>query len=299
MNSKIYGIILGTMVLLLAGCGSNTKQQITENNTQQVQAVETIAKDCNMLHFIDARGNEYDVAIQPGWAKNNYEKTAFIHDSDKLIYENNTEYTYRLGIDVSKYQTQVDWDKVKADGYEFVFVRIGYRGYGESGKLCEDEKAIEHIKGALAAGLDVGVYFFSQAINEKEAKEEAEYAMQILSKNGLTNEDIVLPIVFDPESILDDDARTDSVTGEQFTKNTVEFCKTVESAGYKSMIYCNMLWEATMLNLGELQDIPVWYADYENQPQTPYQFEFWQYSEAANVDGIADGVDVNIQLIHK
>ncbi len=106
-----------------------------------------------------------------------------------------------------------------------------------------------------------------------------------------------LPVVFDPESIRKDDARTDGISGEQFTKNTRVFCDAIREAGFQPMIYSNMLWEAYMLDLKELSDIPVWYADYETVPQTPYDFVMWQYSESIHVPGIPGNMDGNILLI--
>ena len=108
-----------------------------------------------------------------------------------------------------------------------------------------------------------------------------------------------MPVVYDPEHILEDEARTDGVTGEQFTQNAKVFCKEIEEAGYDTMIYSNMLWEAYELDLEKLLDYPVWYADYEELPQTPYRFSMWQYSSTGSVPGIEGNVDLNIQLLKK
>ena len=108
-----------------------------------------------------------------------------------------------------------------------------------------------------------------------------------------------MPVVYDPEHILEDEARTDGVTGEQFTQNAKVFCKEIEKAGYDAMIYSNMLWEAYELDLEKLLDYPVWYADYEELPQTPYRFSMWQYSSTGSVPGIEGNVDLNIQLLKK
>lgn len=140
----------------------------------------------------------------------------------------------------------------------------------------------------------MGVYFFAQAINEEEAKEEAEFVLE-----HIAGYELQLPVVYDPESILDDEARTDDVSGEQFTKNTEVFCSMIEEAGYQPMIYSNMLWEAYELNLEYLEGYPIWYADYEPLPQTPYHFDFWQYTNEGSVDGIEGRTDLNIQLIPK
>ena len=223
----------------------------------------------------------------------------FVHDGDAVYYQGDEAYTSRLGIDVSHHQKgKIDWKKVADSGIEFVIVRVGYRGYGlNSGWIKEDEYASANIKKTHEAGLDVGTYFFSQAINEEEALEEAEFVIDFFKRNNINPEDMELPVVFDPESIRKDGARTDGISGEQFTKNTRVFCDKIKEAGFKPMIYSNMLWEAYMLDLNELSDIPVWYADYEELPQTPYDFVMWQYSEKIHVPGIHGNMDGNILLI--
>ena len=199
----------------------------------------------------------------------------FVKNENKISYEDK-KYTSRLGVDVSVFQGDIDWEQVKATGYEFAILRIGYRGYGEEGTLNADEKFEQNLENARKAGIDVGVYFFSQAINEEEAKEEADFVLE-----HLKGQELQMPVVYDPEHILEDKARTDGVTGEQFTQNAKVFCKEIEEAGYDAMIYSNMLWEAYELDLEKLLDYPVWYADYEELPQTPYRFSMWQYRKRA------------------
>jgi GH25 family lysozyme M1 (1,4-beta-N-acetylmuramidase) len=278
--------------------GSSTSADDVSEAAEETQATETIAAQPEILEFVDVRGNAYQVEIQPEWKKHTYASDGFIHDGDTLSYSSETDnITSKMGVDVSNYQGNIDWEKVKAAGYEFAFIRIGFRGYGESGSLNPDKRYKENLQGALDAGLDVGVYFFSQAVSEEESVEEAEYVLSLLDEADISVEQLALPIVFDPENILDDEARTDDVTGEQFTQNATAFCERIREAGAAPMIYCNMLWEAYKLDLGVLSDYPVWYADYEELPQTPYAFEFWQYSESAHVDGISGAVDVDIWLI--
>ncbi len=187
----------------------------------------------------------------------------------------------RQGIDVSSYQGDIDFAKVKEAGYEFVIVRIAFRGYGTTGSLNVDKRSISNIKNAKAAGLDVGVYIFSQAINEEEAIEEADFCFEILEEAGINQgSQLDLPLVFDPESILYEDSRTDDVTGEQFTKNCIAFCQAVEERGFEPMIYANTTWEAYMLDLGQLADYPI-----------------WQYSESGQVPGIVGPVDLDISYL--
>lgn len=210
-----------------------------------------------------------------------------------LQYEDEI-YSSHFGIDVSKFQKNINWEKVKEAGVEFAIIRAGYRGYGKEGSLHEDPYFKKNIQGAKAAGIDVGVYIYAQAINEEEAIEEACHILKIIE-----GYEIDLPIVYDPESVLNASARTDDVSPEQFTKNAVAFCKEITAAGYQPMIYTNMLWQAYKLDLSQLSDIPIWYADYERLPQTPYNFEIWQYSQCGRISGISGYVDLNIMIYKK
>ncbi len=315
MKKNMYAaVVIIAAGILCAGCGreapgeepldtQNVKQQeelrtesVFEEDAECLAIKETERKTeeitPEVLEFVDVFGQSYQVEINPNVKKHDYDLNAFSHEGNRLVYEGDPRYAYRLGIDVSHHQGKIDWEQVKAAGYEFAFLRIGYRGYGQEGKICVDRQFSENVQSAHAAGLDVGVYFFSQAVNEEEAGEEAEFVLKNLE--GIQLE---LPVVYDPESILDADARTDDVTGEQFTRNTIVFHDRIKEAGYKPMIYSNMLWEAFQYDLEQLAEYPIWYADYEPLPQTPYHFEFLQYTNTANIDGVAGEVDLNIQLI--
>ena len=250
--SYIYIIIFS---VCLVGCGSSEKPKQEESKGQNEKKViadeNPPQKEADILKFVDVFGNSYEVEINPNIAKKKYQDTNFGRKGDKLFYKDDN-FSSRLGVDVSYHQGSIDWEKVKADGYDFAMIRIGYRGYGTEGTLNLDTSFHDNIKNAQNAGLDVGVYFFAQAINEEEALEEAEFVLEYL--NGYQ---LQLPVVYDPESILDDEARTDDVTGEQFTKNTEVFCKRIQEAGYDSMIYSNMLWEAYELDLEQLASYPI------------------------------------------
>ena len=274
----------------------------TENITKDSQADSMTAGDRtdntaadaqtgDILHFVDVFGKEYEVSIRKSVPVHGYDRSKFRRSGDRLSYED-ASYTSVLGVDVSHHQGNIDWEKVRAAGMDFAILRIGYRGYGGAGVLGLDREFERNVQEARKAGLEVGVYFFAQAVNEAEAMEEAEFVLEHLKEY-----DIQLPVVYDPESILDDEARTDNVTPEQFTKNTRTFCDRIKAAGYQPMIYANMLWEAFELDLEQLSDLPVWYADYEPLPQTPYHFDYWQYTNQGSVDGITGNVDINIRMI--
>lgn len=279
MKKKIYYILYITLLsAICVSCGKNT---VAENVESEIG------------YYIGTSGNENEYEINPNAARHPYNLDCFISDGTDVIYERDENFTTRKGVDVSKWQGDVDWEKVKAAGYEFAFFRLGYRGYQEGG-LFVDDTFHQNMENAGKAGLDLGVYFFSQAISEEEAIEEAYFVL-----NELENLEIQLPIVYDPEFVYEDDSRTKDLSGEQITKNVKAFCEIIENAGYESMIYASMYWEAEILDMGELKDYTFWYADYADKPQTPYDFAYWQYSDTGSVDGIEGNVDLNIQFIRK
>ena len=269
---QILLIMLLTVALI---CGCSTKEE--QNNEQKVEGVE-IEEDTDTYRFVDVLGNEYEAEL--------LDIPLFKQDLT------DGETASRLGIDVSEYQPEVDWQQVKDYGVDFVIVRLGYRGYGEAGKLVEDSMFRSHVEGALAAGLDVGVYFFSQAVNQAEAEEEAQFVLE-----RIRDYDIKGPVVYDTEEIKNDTARTDNLDGKAFTDHCITFCDAVKAAGYETMIYANMKWMAFTLDLTRLTDYEKWYADYEPLPQCPYEISMWQYTETGQVPGINGNVDMNLWFL--
>lgn len=300
MRKIIGSFLILSLILSLTGCKgivysspeSKVNQTLLSSETFNLSPISTM--NLKKFTFRDVYGEEYTVDINEKVEKCPYNKTLFKLKNDYILTYEDKNYTSRFGVDVSRHIGKIDWKKVKATGAEFAIIRIAFRGYGKAGNLKMDGNFKQNIDGALNSGLDVGVYIYSQAINEEEATEEADFVLKNLNGRKLT-----LPIVYDPESVLNDVARTDNVTPEQFTKNSIAFCKRIKEAGFEPMIYCNMLWEAYNLDLSQLKDIPIWYADYESKPQTPYNFEFWQYSNTGRIPGINADVDLNIQLIKK
>lgn len=285
MNLKQVMAAIALAAELIAGVGESTE-------VPKAQTVDDVGipTEEEILNFVDVFGEHYEVAIQNDWKKHPYDYANLKTDGAFYSYEAEG-YTSKAGIDVSKYQGEVDWQAVKDAGAQFVFLRMGYRSYG-SGELNLDPMFYTNIQGAQAAGLDVGVYFFSQAINEEEAREEAAYVLK-----NLEGYELQMPIVYDPETIRDDVARTDDVTGEQFTANALAFCQAIEESGHKPMVYCNMLWQAFQLDLSKLADYDIWYADYEALPQTPYDFTIWQYTQTGSCPGVSGNIDKNLWII--
>lgn len=198
--------------------------------------------------------------------------------------------SFTNGIDVSHFQGKIDWKKVAADGVEFAIVRVGNRGYSE-GKLVEDKYYVDNIEGALANGIDVGVYIFSQAIDEAEAEEEARFLLDRIEPY-----DITYPVVIDIESADSPNARTNDVSRQDYTNIAKKFCEVVKGAGYTPMIYGNLRSMTIMMDGDELTDYDTWFAYYGNPLYYPYRFEIWQYSSTGRVDGIEGDVDLNVAI---
>lgn len=223
-----------------------------------------------------------------GMPVNPYDPEAFeVDEKGRITYEQNGRRA-RAGIDVSTHQKDIDWQTVAADGVEFAILRLGHRGYSEGG-LFLDKMFEQNLQGALDAGLDVGVYFFSQAITPEEAGEEADYVLNIL--NG---QKLAFPIAFDWESIPEDEARTDGLDGETLTRCAVAFCERVRDAGYRPAVYFNQTQGYLRYDLRELAEYDLWLAEYDPTPDFYYHFDLWQYSHTGRVDGIQGDVDLDL-----
>lgn len=196
--------------------------------------------------------------------------------------------TAYAGVDVSSYQGVVDWPAVKAAGADFAMLRVGFRGYG-TGALVEDNAFAQNAADAANAGLTVGVYFYSQAVTEEEAAEEARFVVERLRGTNVSG-----PIAYDLEFYTADEARTDDLTGEQATQNAIAFCDVIRQAGYQPVVYMNLHWAGSMYGMEELAHLPVWLASYGPIPALDRGVTLWQYSESGVVDGIEGPVDLDL-----
>ena len=264
-------------------------QQIVSEEAEETRAAdhkvepEETAGNAKGQESVTVRSNPYNPA--------NFSYLDEISENIAYFDEN---YESLQGIDVSDHQGEIDWQAVADAGYEFVFVRVGFRGYGAEGTLNEDSMAIEYMQGAEAAGLEVGAYFFSQAVNEEEAAEEALFAADVIQRSGVR---MTLPLVYDPESIEGAQGRADNLSREQISANARAFKKAAESAmKCKTALYTNLYWEKNYFDNETLNDFEIWYADYEETPQTPYHFTWWQYSETGSVPGIKGEMDLNLWI---
>ena len=192
-----------------------------------------------------------------------------------------------MGIDVSKWNGNIDWTAVRNSGVSYVIIRCGYRG-STGGSLIEDPTYRKNIKGAKAAGLQVGVYFFTQAINEVEAVEEASMVLNLISGQGVT-----LPVYLDVEA---SGGRADGIGKDMRTQVCKAFCQTIQNSGYKAGVYANKTWFTSYINTASLTNYKIWLAQYAATPTyTATRYDMWQYSSKGSVAGISGNVDMNIR----
>lgn len=211
----------------------------------------------------------------------------------KYYFDESGVLSSKVGIDVSYAQGEnIDWAKVKASGVDYVMIRVGYRGYTKGG-IFLDTSFEQNIKGATAAGLDCGIYFFSQAITREEAIEEAEFALKAVKGFRLT-----YPIAFDTEYISDPAARTHGLTDAQRTDFAVAFCERILKEGYFPTIYASKSWLLDEMEFGRINGkYHIWLAHYINQTNFPHKYEMWQYSDSGKINGISSVyVDLNVSL---
>ena len=241
-------------------------------------------------NLIYADQDEYVFApVLDGVKKHNYLAENFVSTDDgEMQYIVNGEIVSHKGIDVSKYQGNIDWASVASDGVEYAFVRLGIRGYG-SGKLSLDEFFEKNMRGAKDAGIKTGVYFFTQAITVEEAVEEADYVLQ-----NIASYDVSYPVVFDVEMITNDDGRANNLSQTERTDIAIAFCDKIRAAGYTPMIYGNVKCFTKLLDMTRLNDYEKWYAFYDDYMYMPYDVGIWQYTEKGSVPGINANVDLNI-----
>ena len=229
------------------------------------------------------------VDLEPTVPENSYDPAGFYEEGGFKRYKSEDTLA-SVGVDVSSHQQEIDWELVAANGVEFAMIRVGYRGYTE-GEIQPDDYFVQNIEGARAAGLDVGVYFFSQALDEQEAIDEANYVLEQIKPYSLS-----YPVIFDWEDI-EADARTDGMDSVQLTKNAIAFCDTIKQAGYRAGVYFNQRFGYEEFDLESLQDYVFWLAEYNDTPSFSFHFQIWQYCNDGRVDGIKTDVDLNLAFL--
>lgn len=258
-----------------------------------IRGVTREEADAERVAITGDLGERLLVRIREEIEKHTYAEEGFVKDAaGQYTYTENGQTVSLKGVDVSKYQENIDWKKVAADGVEFAIIRLGFRGMGTNGTCELDPYFKQNIEGAMAAGIDVGVYFFTQATTEEEAREEAKFVI-----DNLKGYDIIWPVVFDTEEITSyAAARANKLSKEVRTACTKAFLEEIKAAGYTPMLYANTRWSILNLDLAELSDYDFWYAYYGDDIYYPYQFSMWQYTSTGTVDGIKGSADLNISF---
>ena len=271
------------------------QETVEESKPTEEPVKETIENDPSTdgKHTLvkTSDGKEEWLLISPYLPKHEYDFTKLVCQSNLMKYYEDGRQVSFVGADISKYQDYVDFVKLKKAGVDFVMLRVGARGYG-SGQIVLDDYFLDNIKRASDAGLQIGVYFFSQAITEEEAIEEANLVLANISEYKVT-----YPVAFDMEHIENDTARIDALSKSEKTKITKAFLDTIKNAGYKALLYGDKEWLLKEIDLSKLTAYDVWLSQMEDVPDYPYKFTMWQYTTDATIDGIAGYADLNISFI--
>ena len=290
---RLIGFSLAFSMLLCAtfcGCSKDETKKSSSTNLNPTAATDTTVKTTgDKIHINDSVLGEIWITELEGVPVNKLDNNNFSADATLKYYNENGKSASTEGVDISELNGEIDWNRVKASGIDFAMIRIGGRGYGSEGSLYPDSKAIENINNAKEAGIKVGVYFFSQAINNQEAVEEAEYVKELLGDIKLD-----YPVAYDWEIIKDDEARTDNVTAAQSNECAISFCEKIKEYGYTPIIYSPSRELYFKYDLSRLSEYDIWYCEYANVPTFYYEFSMWQYSCTGRVDGIDSEVDLNI-----
>lgn len=308
-NKKITAIILITVMLITVLCSCRKEEEIVLSDTNIVVDLDTMLELCNdswtftelitrlypkYVAYTKEDGSSIGITERfENLPANTYDfnKVSVNSDGFRVYDPGNPESECKVGIDVSAFQYNIDWEQVAESGVDFAIIRLGYRGNSEGGLLM-DQCFERNVEGALANGIEVGVYFVTQAISEQEAKEEAKFVL-----NAIKGYDITWPVVLDVEASTNPDARTNNVTSEERTAQIDAFCKKIKNAGYTPMIYSNVSWYLTKMDISKLADYDFWIAYYKPSVYFPYDFKLWQYSCTGNVPGIDTEVDLDLSFI--
>lgn len=274
-------LLVVIIVLAVAMCGK-PESKPTQTDADSVTSVEgKYDTDITLSGDVAIDPENADIADENG--------------ADVKVEDLSVEAGRSNGIDVSKWQGKIDWKKVKNSGIEFAFIRIGYRG--EDGVIYKDDNADYNIQQAQKAGVLVGVYFFSTAINETEAAEEAGWTLQAIQGYSIS-----YPVVYDCEGFKLSASRMHSLAAPQRTNNALAFLKKVSDAGYDAMFYGarneinnSAYWEISRIDA----KYKIWVAQYpavtypqKDKPDYSNRCDAWQYTNKGTVSGVSGNVDM-------
>ena len=276
------------------GSGDEKKKDGVNDTEESLNKEATGDKEYDKDNYYaieDDNGKKTYYEIIKDMPRNDYNlENNLINENGLLTYKDSKRESVK-GVDLSKYNGTVDFTKLKEAGVGFAMLRLASRGYG-SGKISLDEKFVEYAQNAQVAGIQIGAYFYSQAVSENEAVEEANYIV-----GAISGFNVKYPVAIDIERVSGDEARTDKLTNKERTSIVKMFCDTVKGYGYKPIIYASSEMLVGGLDLKELQDYDVWLADEKIPTEYPYRFGMWQYNTKGHIDGITGDIDLDISFI--
>jgi GH25 family lysozyme M1 (1,4-beta-N-acetylmuramidase) len=294
VRPRIESVLLALLVLLVV---FTLVLLVVRPRSAEEEVRETPDPHEGQVYIYDGNGWVWMTPLE-GVPVNAFSKEEFQMMGERPIYLG-SQYDTILGVDVSEHQHEIDWKQVKEAGVDFAYIRLGRRGYTEGG-LFNDPWFEKNYEGAKENAILVGVYFYSQAISEAEAREEAEFLL-----GRLEGRELDLPVVYDWELIDNEDAdiaRTKDLDMETRTDCALAFCKTVTGAGYQASVYFNRILGYYGYDLSRLTDYPFWFALPVAPPELCwpsfyYKVDVWQYSFSETVPGIEGETDMNMLFI--
>lgn len=259
-----------------------TKEEVSsEKESETEEEAEDEKDEVTSIQVKHADGTKEWVDVNTDISRNKYDYSNLKYQKPLMNYYEDGKIVSKCGVDISANQGDVDFNKLKNAGCDFVMLKVGARGYS-SGNIVSDANFRDNLKLAKKAGLDIGVYFCSQAVNKSEAREEADEILDAISGYS-----VKYPVAFVMENVDDDMARIEALDMTERTQIAKAFLNRIEDAGYKAMIYGDKEWLLTMVDMEELQDFDVWFAQDSDEPEYPYEFGMWQYDSDASIKGIS------------
>lgn len=282
----LVGFVLGMIVIHISD-EKNTKVKVDALKAELQEAKIEQEKPINV--YIPSR------KLNPGEIYKNayYDGSFVIEDGFMAYYDENGDKISHVGVDLSYHNKKVNWDELANSPVEFVMLRCGYRGYTEGG-LVTDEKFKEYAAKANEYGIPLGVYFFTQAIDEQEAIAEAEYVIKLIE-----DYDISYPVAIDTELVADEEARTvlADLSKEELTDICIAFCERIKEAGYYPMVYASENWFRRKLEVTRLMAYDFWAPQFLDDNDFLYDFTIWQYTETGNAPGVEGDCDLDISMV--
>lgn len=270
------------------------EREMEVERQKEEEAQNDPATDGKHTLITNRDGTEEWVLISPYLTKNTFDFTKMEDKAGLKRYMENGRKTSFVGVDISKHTGKVSFDRIKAAGVDYVMIRLGSRGYS-TGQITLDENFKENIEGAIEAELDVGVYFYSQAISQDEAIQEVNFVVQNLEPYRAH---VKYPVAFNMGFVSNDKSRIEGLSREDKTTVTSSFMEGIRAAGYVPMIYGDKEWLIKEIDMTKLQDYDVWLSQEEEIPDYPYRYSMWQYNTDGVVNGIDGGADLNICFVN-